>query len=85
VNGLTFDATVARLARLAATRGGTVRAGEVEHDPLLARDHGTTSAAARKLASETDVVATPETRPGRWFPYAELTFMRMTSEHEAGG
>jgi hypothetical protein len=71
---LTFDATVARLARLAAAQGGTVVAADVERDELLAHDHGTTSAAARMLASRTDVVSTQETGSGRWFPYAQLTF-----------
>jgi hypothetical protein len=74
VAGLTFEATVARLARLAAARGGTVVAADVELDELLALDRGTTSAAARMLASGTDVVSTPETDSGRWFPYAQLTF-----------
>ena len=75
--GLTFEATVVRLARLAAARGGTVAAADVEHDELLARDPGTTSAAARMLAGGTDVLSTPETEPGRWFPYAQLTFTQM--------
>jgi hypothetical protein len=74
VAGLTFEATVVRLARLAAARGGTLAASEVEQDELLARDRGTTSAAARMLASGTDVESTPETEPRRWFPYAKLTF-----------
>ena len=61
---LTFQATVIRLARLAAARGGTVAAVDVELDELLAGDRGTTSAAARMLASGTDVASTPETEPG---------------------
>jgi hypothetical protein len=81
VGGLSFEATVVRLARLAAVRGGTVAAADVEQDELLARDRATTSAAARMLASGTDVVSMPETQPGRWFPYARLTFTRMSSEH----
>lgn len=84
VAGLSFEATVVRLARLAATRGGTIAAVDVEQDELLARDPGTTSAAARMLAGGTDVLSTPETEPGRWFPYAQLTFTRMTSV-DAGG
>lgn len=68
VSGLSFEATVVRLARLAATRGGTVAAADVEQDELLARNRGTTSAAARMLASGTDVVSAPETQPGRWSP-----------------
>jgi hypothetical protein len=85
VGGLSFEATVVRLARLAAARGGTIAAADVEQDELLARDRGTTSAAARMLASETDVVAIPETEPGRWFPYAQLTFTRMPSANTIGG
>jgi hypothetical protein len=79
VSALTFEATVVRLARLAAARGGTIAAADVEQDELLARDQGTTSAAGRMLASGTDVVAIAETEPGRWFPYARLTFTRMPS------
>ena len=82
--GLTFEATVVRLARLAAARGGTVAAADVEHDELLARDPGTTSAAARMLAGGTDVLSTPETEPGRWFPYAQLTFTQMAREDVGG-
>jgi hypothetical protein len=74
---LTFEATVARLARLAATRGGTLGASDVERDELLARDPGPTSAAARMLASGTEIVSTPETESGRWFPYERLTFTQM--------
>jgi hypothetical protein len=72
-----FEATVVRLAHLAAAGGGTVAAADVEQDELLARNRGTTSAAARMLASGTDVVATPVTEPGQWFPYAQLSFTRM--------
>jgi hypothetical protein len=80
VSGLSFQATVVRLAHLAATRGGAVAAADVEEDDLLARDRGTTSAAARMLASGTDVVSKPATEPGRWFPYAQLTFTRMSGD-----
>jgi hypothetical protein len=73
VDGLSFEATVVRLTRVAAARGGTISAADVEEDELLARDRGTTSAAARMLATETDVVSIPETDPERWFPYARLT------------
>jgi uncharacterized protein YndB with AHSA1/START domain len=73
---------VVRLARLAAARGGTVVAADVEQDELLARDRGTTSAVARMLASGTDVVSTPETQPRRWFPDAQLTFMEMAREDD---
>ena len=77
MTGLSFEATVVRIARLAAARGGTLAAVDVEQDDLLARDRGTTSAAARMFASGTDVVCTPVTEPGQWFPYAQLTFTRM--------
>ena len=83
--GLSFEATVVRLARLAAARGGTLVAVEVEQDELLARDRGTSSAAARMLACGTEVVATPETDSERWFPYAQLTFTRMRSTNTPGG
>ena len=85
MSGLSFEATVVRLARLASTRGGTVAAADVEQDELLAQDRATTSAAARMLASGTDVVSAPETEQGRWFPYARLTFTRMSAGHAAGG
>ena len=65
------------LARLVAMRGGTVAGAEFEQDELLARHRGTTSVAARLVASGTDVVSTPETEPGRWLPYAQLTFTQM--------
>jgi hypothetical protein len=84
VAGLSFEATVVRLSRLAAARGGIVAAADVEQDELLARDRGTTSAAARMLEGGTDVVSTPETEPGRWFPYAQLTFTRLAPK-DAGG
>ena len=77
MTGLSFEATVVRIARLAATQGGTVAAADVEQDELLARDPDTTSAAARMLAGGTDVASTPETDPERWFPFAQLTFTRM--------
>jgi hypothetical protein len=78
VSGLSFEATVVRLARLAAARGGTVAAADVEQDELLARDRGTTAAAARMLAGGTEVVSSPVSDPERWFPYASLTFTRMS-------
>jgi hypothetical protein len=88
VSGLAFEATVVRLAGLAAAKGGTVIAAEAEQDELLARDRATTSAAARMLASGTDVVATPLRKSGRWFPYAQLSFTRMldadTAAHDRG-
>ena len=82
---LTFQATVIRLANLAAARGGTVTTVDVELDELLARDRGTTSAAARMLASGTDVASTPETEPGRWFPYAQLTFTQIAQHGDSTG
>jgi hypothetical protein len=74
VDGLSFEATVVRLARLAAAHGGVVDAAAVEEDELLARDRSTTSAAARLLAGGTEVIADEELDPSRWFPYARLTF-----------
>lgn len=82
--GLSFEATVVRLAQLAAARGGTIAAADAEQDDLLAHNRGTTSAAARMLASGTDVVATPATEPGQWFPYGRLTFTRMGAADTAG-
>jgi hypothetical protein len=81
---LSFEASVVRLARLAAVRGGTITAGDVEQDELLAGDHGTTSAAARMLAGGSEVVSEPSTDPVRWFPYAQLTFTRMLAAGGAG-
>jgi hypothetical protein len=83
VAGLSFEATVVRLARLAARQGGTVAGADVEQDELLSRDRGTTSAAARMLASGTHVVSTPETEPGRWFPFEHLTFVQL-ADGDAG-
>lgn len=77
VAGLSFEATVVRLAHLAAAHGGTVVAAEVERDEPLARDRRLTSAAARMLASRSHVVAESALEPDRWFPYARLTFSRM--------
>ncbi len=37
---LSFEATVSRLTRLAASRGGTLDATDVEADVLLAADRG---------------------------------------------
>jgi len=79
VSRLTFESTVVRLARLAASRGGTLAAADVEADEVLAGDRGTTTAAAHMLAGGTEVVAEPAER-GRWFPYARLTFMRMSDD-----
>jgi hypothetical protein len=84
VSSLSFEATVVRLARLAAAQGGTLAAADVEQDDLLARDRGTTSAAARMLASGTDVVSTPVTEAEQWFPYAQLTFPRMSDVDTSG-
>jgi len=85
VTRLSFEATVVRLARLAAARGGTIAAADVEQDELLAGDRDTTSAAGRMLASGTDVVAIPETELAHWFPYAQLTFTRMASTNDPDG
>lgn len=79
-----FEATVARLARLAAGRGGTVAAADVESDEPLGRDRRLTCAAARMLAGGVHVVAEPATEPGCWFPFARLTFTGM-SAGAAGG
>lgn len=83
MTGLSFEATVVRLTHLAAARGGTVSAADVEQDDMLARDHATTSAAARMLASGTEVVPAPAVdEAGQWFPYAELTFTRLAAGRE---
>jgi len=76
VSRLSFEATVSRLTRLAASRGGALAAPDVEADVLLAADRGTTSAAARMLAGGTEVVSEPAGERGRWFPYARLIFTR---------
>lgn len=51
----------------------------MEADKLLAGDRGTTSAAAHMLAGGTEVVAEPAEH-GRWFPYARLTFTRLSDD-----
>ena len=71
---LTFEATVSRIERLAAERGGTVSAEDVEHDEPLARNRSVTSAAGHMLAGGTNVASRPADEAGEWFPYAELTF-----------
>jgi hypothetical protein len=71
---LSFEASVLRIARLAAGLGGTITAEDVERDDVLARDHDTTAAAAHLLAGGTNVVSTPPEEPDSWFPYGELTF-----------
>ena len=78
MSGLDFEAAVLRLAALAAARSGTLAATDVETDETLAGDPATTSAAARMLASGSDVVAEPTTGSERWFPYARLTFTQMS-------
>ena len=83
VSPLSFEATVSRLTRLAASRGGTLVAADVEADVLLAADRGTTSAAARMLAGGTEVVSDPVGERGCWFPYARLVF-NPASDHMAG-
>jgi hypothetical protein len=77
---LTFEASVLRLARLAARLGGTLTAEDVERDEVLARDHETTAAAAHLLAGGTNVVSTPPEEADSWFPYGELTFTRPLAE-----
>lgn len=77
-HGLSFEATVIRIARLAASHGGMLGAAEVESDKPLARDRRLTSAAARMLAGGRHVVAESATEPDRWFPYARLTFTRIS-------
>lgn len=73
---LSFEATVGRIARLAAGLGGTIAAGDVERDRLLALDRSVTSAAARLLASRTNVTSEAATDPAHWFPFERLTFTR---------
>ena len=79
MNGLSFEATVARIARLAAGRGGRVTAADIERDDLLAADRRTTSAAGRMLAGGTTVVADAGVDPRRWFPFAALRFTQRGS------
>jgi hypothetical protein len=79
VPGLSFEATVVRISRLAACQGGSVTAADIERDGLLSADRRTTSAAGRMLAGGTGVVAQPEMDPARWFPFAELRFTRVLS------
>jgi hypothetical protein len=77
---LTFEASVDRITSLAASRGGTVSAADVESDELLARDPATTSAAAHLLAGGTDVRSQPADDSSEWFPYAQLTFAAVAAE-----
>jgi hypothetical protein len=68
---LTLERTLMRLVALAAARGGTLAAGDVEQDEQLARDRGLTSAAARMLAG--GVAAHGEAGAEGWFPFNRLT------------
>ncbi len=70
---VTFDEVTARLLALARQNGGRVTAAQVESDERLARDHMLTSAAARALASSTNIFSFDETDDGRsWFPFSGL-------------
>jgi hypothetical protein len=80
VSGLSVERTIVRLTGLAVARGGTVAVADVEEDERLAANRSTTSAAARMLATGSDVVAEPATDSRRWFPYARLIFTRMSNE-----
>jgi hypothetical protein len=86
VSELSFEATVIRIARMAARQGGSLSAGDVEHDDVLARNPSVTSAAAHMLAGGVNVVSRPPDAECKWFPYAELTFTRMRdADGDAGG
>lgn len=77
---LSFAATVGRLSTLADAREGALAAADIEEDEPLMRSRNTTSAAARMLASGSDVVAEPSTDSAHWFPYARLTFTSISSD-----
>jgi hypothetical protein len=68
---MTVERTLMRLVALAAARGGTLAANEVEDDEQLARDRRLTNAAARMLAAGVGVSA--EAAESGWFPFRLLT------------
>ena len=68
---LTFERTLMRLVALAAARGGTLEANEVERDELLGRNRRLTGAAARMLAGGVGVQA--EWDPDGWLPFKRMT------------
>jgi hypothetical protein len=80
VSGLSLERTVVRLTGLALARGGAVAVADVEEDAQLAANHGMTSAAARMLATGSDVVAEPATDSTHWFPYARLIFTGISEQ-----
>ena len=71
---VSFEEVTARLLSLARQSGGTVTAAQVEDDERLSRDENLTSAAARALASSTNIFSFDEPDDGRnWFPFSGLT------------
>jgi hypothetical protein len=71
---VSFEEVTARLLSLARQSGGKVTAAQVEEDERLSRDENLTSAAARALASSTNIFSFEEPNDGRsWFPFSGLT------------
>lgn len=68
---LTLERTLMRLVALAAARGGTLVAADVEQDEQLTSNRGLTSAAARMLAG--GAAAEGEPAAAGWFPFNRLT------------
>jgi hypothetical protein len=72
---LTLERTLMRLAEIAAARGGTLSAVDVEQDDYLARDRPLTAAAARMLAAGSAVA--DESPPTSWFPFKLISFKEL--------
>jgi len=68
---LSFERTLMRLVALAAARGGSLVASDVEQDEQLGNNRPLTSAAARMLAGGVGVRA--EAAGTGWFPFELLT------------
>jgi hypothetical protein len=68
---LSFERTLMRLVALAASRDGTLDAGNVESDEQLSHNRQLTNAAARMLAGGVGVRA--EADADGWFPFRLMT------------
>jgi hypothetical protein len=75
---MTFDEATGRLVALARQNNGTITASQVEADPELSREKSLVCAAARALASATNVFADDDGDSARdWFPYASIAFTEL--------
>jgi hypothetical protein len=81
VRGLSFEATVVRLAGLAVACGGTLAAVDVEEDGPLMENRGAARPRRRPNARRRKRrFAEPATDSAQWFPHARLTFTLISDE-----